>query len=84
MGKIIAFTHQVPIPVQMVFSQYGKAGTPGSLVQEPSVSQIVPSVPVKAAEHLMELAVPDGEQVSEPVVLTDQQFRRKRKINRWI
>lgn len=47
----------------MVFSQYGKAGTPGFLVQEPSVSQIVPSVPVKAAEHLMELAVPDGEQV---------------------
>ena len=59
----------------MVFSQYGKAGTPGSPVQEPSVSQIIPSVPVKAAEHLMELAVPDSEQVSEPVVLTNQQFR---------
>ena len=48
---------------------------PGPLVQKSSVPQIIPGVPVKAAEHLMELAVPDGEQVSEPVVLTDQQFR---------
>lgn len=74
-GKIIAFAYQIPVTVQTVFSQYGNAGAPGPLVQEPSVSQIIPGVPVPADEYLVKLPVPDGEQVGDPVVLAGQQFR---------